>query len=353
MELIASLPAATALRDVPTAARRAEQLGFDVLHVSETIHDPFTTAVLALEHTQRLVVRTSMLVALPRSPMTTAYAAWDLARFSGGRFQLGVATQVRGNIVGRYSAAWVNPVTQLRDYVASLRAIFAAFQHGTGLLHEGPHYRFDRLQPYFNPGPLDCAPPQIWVGGVNRQMTELGGEVADGFVCHPTASHPRYLEAEVHPHLATGAMRAGRTDGGPAMVANVRPLVGRTAREVEQAREELRQELAFLYSTPAYRAQLALFDLAELGERLSRMARDGDWSSLPAVLTDDVIARLLPQGSYADLPDVLEEWYAGRCDGLSLSLPEPDDHEREWAELVRRARAITPRRTPRGQTTNA
>ena len=91
MEVVASWPASSSLSDVAEWAQRAEALGFDVMHVPETIHDPFTVAALALANTENLVVRTSMVVAFPRSPMLTAYTAWDLATFSGGRFQLGLA----------------------------------------------------------------------------------------------------------------------------------------------------------------------------------------------------------------------------------------------------------------------
>lgn len=153
MEVIASWPASSSLSGVADWAQRAEAFGFDVMHVPETIHDPFTVATLALANTETLVVRTSMVVAFPRSPMVTAYTAWDLARFSGGRFQLGLASQVRGNIVGRFSAEWSEPVARLRDYISAVRAIFASFQSGDELLYEGPHYTFDRLQPYFNPRP--------------------------------------------------------------------------------------------------------------------------------------------------------------------------------------------------------
>ena len=107
----------------------------------------------------------------------------------------------------------------------------------------------------------------------------------------------------------------------------------------------MRQELAFLYSTPAYRTQLELFDLGDVGDRLARMARDGDWSALSEVLTDDVIMQLLPQGRYEELPIVLEKWYAGLCDGLSLGLPEHDEHDAAMADMVGRARSIRPRRS--------
>lgn len=161
----------------------------------------FTVAALALQHTKRVTVRTSMALAFPRSPMIIAYAAWDLAKFSGGRFHLGIASQVRGNIVGRFSAQWSEPVARLADYIRALRAIFASFQTGAPPLnYVGPLYRFERLQPYFNPGPLEHPAPQIWTGSVNARMCAMaGGELADGFVCHPTNSHPVVLRSRTLP----------------------------------------------------------------------------------------------------------------------------------------------------------
>lgn len=340
MELIASLPADTALQDVPAQARRADELGFDVLHVSETVHDPFVTAALALEHSTNLTVRTSMVVAFPRSPMVTAYSAWDLARFSGGRFQLGVASQVRGNIVGRYATAWSDPVGRLEDYIASIRAAFASFRDGAPLDHQGPHYRFDRLQPYFDPGPIDCAEPTVWMGGVNRRMCELAGAVADGFVCHPTASHPEFLTRRIRPALRAGAARAGRTDRGPRVVVNVRPLVGRNREELDARRDEQRRELAFLYSTPAYRSPLELLGFPDLGARLTEIARTRDWASLPAHLPDDVLDALLPVGTWAQLPSLLADRYGRLCDGLCLALPRDPVADRELARFVHESKAI-------------
>src|SRR3546814_20879884 len=101
MELVTSLPADTPLRQVAQHVRRFENLGFDTVHISETIRDPFAVAALAVEHSRTLTVRTSMVVAFARSPMVTALADWDISGFSGGRFPLGLATQWRGDLVGR------------------------------------------------------------------------------------------------------------------------------------------------------------------------------------------------------------------------------------------------------------
>ena len=338
MEIVASWPASSPLSGVAAWAQRAEALGFDVMHVPETIHDPFTVAALALASTERIVVRTSMVVAFARSPMVTAYTAWDLARFSGGRFQLGLASQVRGNIVARFSAEWSEPVARLREYVQAVRAIFDSFQHGTELGFHGEHYRFDRLQPYFNPGPLDVKSPPIWTGGVNRRMCELAGEVSDGFVCHPTNSHPEVLRASILPAMDAGQARSGRTDR-PRVVAGPQPITAATHAELADVRDARRSELAFLYSTPAYKQQLELFGLGDLGDTLSDMARRSDWDRLEQHLTDDVIGRLVPQATHDALPDLLADWYGGLCDGIVLALPDDLD-DVAALELVRRCRDV-------------
>lgn len=305
--MVATAPAALGPAEIGAWAARAERLGFDTIHVSETIHDPFTVAALALQATTAIAVRTSMVLAFPRSPMITAYAAWDLARYSGGRFQLGIASQVRGNIVGRFSTTWSEPVARLADYIRALRAIFRAFQTGERLNYVGTHYTFDTLQPYFNPGPLDHPAPTIWTGGVNVRMVTMAGELADGFVCHPTTSHPTILRSHTLPALAGGS---------PRVIANPQPVMAATREDVRALWASRRGELEFLFGTPAYRRQLERIGVTDLGG----------------------LEELVPQGSYDEIPDVLAQWYTGLCDGLTIVVPDGDDDA--LVELVRRCRVI-------------
>lgn len=304
---MATAPAALGPAEIGAWAARAERLGFDTIHVSETIHDPFTVAALALQATGTVTVRTSMVLAFPRSPMITAYAAWDLARYSGGRFELGIASQVRGNIVGRFSAEWSEPVARMADYIRALRAIFHAFQTGDRLNYVGTHYTFDRLQAYFNPGPLDHPAPSIWTGGVNTRMVTMAGELADGFVCHPTTSHPTILRGHTLPALAGGP---------PRVIANPQPLMAATRDDVRALWDSRRGELEFLYSTPAYRRQLEQFGITGLG----------------------ALEELVAHGTYDEIPEVLQQRYAGLCDGLTIAVPDSDDAA--VADLVTRCRRI-------------
>jgi alkanesulfonate monooxygenase SsuD/methylene tetrahydromethanopterin reductase-like flavin-dependent oxidoreductase (luciferase family) len=161
-------------------------------------------------------------------------------------------------------------------------------------------------------------------------------------VCHPTNSHPEVLRSSILPAIADGREKAGRTDRGPRIIAGPQPITAASDAELETVRDARRSELAFLYSTPAYRPQLELFGLGALSEALSEMAQRSDWADLEQHMTDEVIEQLVPHGTYAELPDVLSEWYGGLCDGIVLTIP--DDAESEsFGTLVERCKAIPTR----------
>lgn len=306
-------------------ARRVERLGYDGLHVAETIHDPFLVSMAALTATEHIVVRTSVALAFPRSPMAVAYSAWDLAALSSGRFQLGLGTQIRPHIERRFGAAFDDPVGRMRDYIAAVQACWRAFGGEERLNQVSEHYTLNLLTPNFTPDPLPdgAAAPQIWLGGVNRGIVALAGRVAAGFVTHPTNSHPRYLRELCLPELERGAAAAGRTLADIEVVAGTQWMLGNSLAELDERREHNRRLLAFLYSTPAYERTLDLFGWTELAGRLRALIREGRWDDLRGLVTDEVLDALVPQATYAELPAVAEEWFAGLAGGL-LVAPPPD-----------------------------
>ena len=305
------------LSAVPAYARRAESLGFDGIHVPETIHDSLAVALLALEHTRRIVVRTAVTLALVRSPTLTAYAAWDLAAFSGGRFELGLGSQIKQNIEGRFGMPWSEPVSRMRDYVGALHAVFDTFATGRPLQFEGEHYRLSRMQPYFNPGPIDVAPPPVWFGAVNVRMCEMAGRMARGVVTHTTNSDREYLRDVVRPALRRGAESAGRNDH-PLVVAAPAIASGATDSALAADRERHRRMLAFLYTTPAYGAALKRRGWPDLQARLQSIVRQQHWHDLAAALPDNVLDDLVIVGRYDELPHLLLARFEGLADGVVL-----------------------------------
>jgi probable F420-dependent oxidoreductase len=331
------------LRDAIAHAQRVERLGYDGLHVAETVHDALAVALLAAEHTERITVRTSVALAFTRSPTLLAYAAWDVAKLSGGRFQLGLGTQIRQNIEDRYAVPFgEDPIARLSDYVGAVRAVFASFASGEAPWYESPHYRVTRMQPYFNPGPdaATVAPP-IYLGGVQRRACELAGAVADGFVSHPTNSNPRYLREVCLPALAQGARVAGRDLGSPAFetVVGTQVITGKSSDEVHRERERQRRLLAFLYSTPAYAPTLELYGWAEVGPQLRELIRRQRWEDLGTLLPDEVLDELVPCGTFDELPKVLLERFTGLGQGLLVSPPASAKDDDMFAGVVSALRA--------------
>ena len=334
MRVYATMDQRMGLDAVEAHARRVEAMGYDGLCVPDAVHDGLLLSHAVLRVTTRLHVATSVLVAFPRSPMLVAIAAWDLAALSGGRFELGLGSQVRGNIERRYSTVWTAPVARMRDYVRALRAIFTTFQHGAPLAFEGEHYRFTRLQPFFNPGPIAHPEIPIFLGAVAPKMTTLAGEVADGLMTHPTNTAPRYLREVVQPALAAGAVRAGSGARPIEMLVGGFIATGRDAAAVAREREHIRELLTFLYSTPTYWPTLDLFGWRDVGERLHRLTREGRWSEMAGAVSDAMLDALVPQAPYGDIAAVLKRWYGGLA--TRINFPVPSDP----ADDARAARAI-------------
>lgn len=322
------------LREIESFSQRVEALGYDGLVVPDSVHDGFLACYAALRQTSRLKIASSVIVAFPRSPMITAVAAWDLQSSSGGRYELGLGTQVRGNVVGRYSTAWTPPVPRMKEYIESLRAIWHAFQSGGALDYRGEHYRFTRLQPFFSPGPIEHPEVPIFVGAVGPRMTELIGEIADGLMTHSTNSDPEYLRRMTRPSLARGAERAGRRAASIELLASPFIATGATSAEVDSERERIRDLLGFLFSTPGYGRPLAMRGWEELGDRLHALSRAGKWTELGRQIPDELLTTLVPCGTYDEIVPILSGWYRGVSSMLFFPVPTDPQQDRRVATVV-------------------
>jgi probable F420-dependent oxidoreductase len=333
-QVFATMDQRLPLSRVASHAVRAEALGCDGLTIPEAVHDGLLAAAAALRATTRIRIGTGVLVAFPRSPMAVAIAAWDLAEASGGRFELGLGSQVRGNVEGRYGVSWTAPVPRMREYVGALRAIFTSFQTGAPLCYEGQHYRFARLQPFFRPEPLAEPRIPILLGAIGPAMTSLAGEVADGLVTHPTHSAPRVLREIVQTRLAQGAARTGRDTTDLTIAASPLVATGNDAAAVSRGRVAARQLLGFLFSTPAYWPSLALFGWQERGDALHRLSRESRWDAMAGEIDDAMLDAFVPSVPYGALCDELSARYAGLAQRLCLPLPDDSAHDRAFAAVV-------------------
>ncbi len=284
--------------EAAAVARRLEAAGYDGFWTAETRHDPFLPLAVAAGASSRLTLGTAIATAFTRSPMVTALAAWDLQRASGGRFVLGLGTQVRAHNVRRFSVPWEAPGPRLRELVEAIRHIWGAFQGEHRLRFRGRFYRHDLMSPFFDPGPIDQPPPPIYLAAVTPTMYRLAGEVADGIHVHPFHT-VRYLREVAFPALGDRRERL-------TFVGSVLAVVGAD----EQA---VREQIAFYGSTPTYRPVLEAHGRAALGEQLHRLMARGDAAAMAAAIDDELLGELaVSAGSWDEAGRLARE----RCEGV-------------------------------------
>jgi probable F420-dependent oxidoreductase len=267
---------------------------------------------LALAASTGCELYTNVAIAFPRSPMHLAHLAWDLSAQSGGRFALGLGTQIQAHIERRYGSAWSSPVGRMAEWIAAIRAIGARWQDGEPLAFEGEHTRHTLMTPAFDPGPLPDGPPPIWLGALGPKMVALATAEADGLLIHPFTSD-RHLLGVTRPRLAEGLRAAGRTDDDLTLVGQA--IVACTSDPAKQADLDLaaRWMIGFYGSTPAYAAVLETEGRGHLHPELRRLSREGRWE-VGARLRDrydgfaDRIAMSTPGGiDDADLAALVSE----------------------------------------------
>ncbi len=335
MKLDAGLPPLS-LSSVPQTARAAEALGFDAVWTSETQHDPFLPHALVAEHTTRLRMGTGIAVSFARSPATIAYTAWDLAAQSGGRFMLGLGTQVRAHIERRFGMPWPESVTgHLREQILAIRAFWDCWQNNTKLNYRGEAYKLTLMSPFFNPGPMphvkegDYRIP-IYIAGVNTGLAKLAGELCEGFLPHPFSS-ARYLRDVILPAVEQGLAKSGRTRAEIEIAAS--PFGAVTVEE----REFCRQQVSFYASTPSYRPVFEMYGWGEIAEKLSMHAARGEWFEMPGLISDDMLKEFVALADTpAELAAALKERYTGIADRLTLYIPfVPGEKDDFWRTLIK------------------
>lgn len=129
---------ASSWADKAALAADLEAAGFSGMLFTETSQVPWMQIAAAATAAPSLDFCTGIAVAFPRSPMVTAAVAWELAENTGGRFRLGLGSQVRAHVERRYSSEFGPPGPRLKDYVEAVRAVFRAFNGDEKLSHDGP-----------------------------------------------------------------------------------------------------------------------------------------------------------------------------------------------------------------------
>ena len=314
------------------AAKEAEAAGYDGLWTAETSHDPFLPLLLAAEQTERVELGTGIAVAFARNPMTLAQTAYDLQAFSGGRFLLGLGSQIKPHITKRFSMEWSHPAPRMREMILALRAIWDCWDNGTKLDFQGDFYTHTLMTPFFNPGPNPHGTAKVFLAGVGERMTEVAGEVADGFLCHAFTTEA-YLRDVTLPALERGLAKSGRTladleISGPAFV-----VTGTTDEEMAKSSDGTRQQIAFYGSTPAYRGVLEHHGWGELQDELNVLSKQGRWVEMGDLISDDILHTFAVVGEPEQIAAGLHERYGDVVDRVSFYAPYRSDPER-WQRVM-------------------
>jgi probable F420-dependent oxidoreductase len=313
-----------ALREVAAAARALEAAGYDGAFTFEGPHDPFLPLVLAADATERLELTTAVAIAFARSPMTIASQAWDLQRLSAGRFHLGLGSQIKPHIERSFSMPWSAPAARMRELVLAIRAIWTSWQDGTPLRYDGEHYTHTLMTPFFDPGPLEVAPPRVWLGGVGPLMTQVAGEVADGFMVHPFCTERSLLEVTL-PALARGRGRGGAIATPIQVSLPVMVATGPDDASLAAATDAVRAQIAFYGSTPAYRVVLDVHGWGDLQPVLRDLTRTGDWAAMAEVVHDDLLHAVAVVAPPDEVAAEIDRRYGTVLDRVALNAPYAAD----------------------------
>ena len=313
-------------KDAAPAARALEAQGFDAAWTFEAPRDPFFPIVLASQVTERIELGTSVAIAFARNPMICANIGHDLQEITGGRFILGLGSQIKPHIERRFSQPWSRPAARMREFVQAIRAIWAAWNDGERLAHRGEFYTHTLMTPAFSPGVNPYGPPRIFVAGVGPKMVGVAGEVADGFFVHPFHS-PDFLEAETLPALEGGLDAAGRSRADLEVSCPTIAAVGSNDEQIATARRKAKGQISFYGSTPAYKGVLDFHGYEALQPELNRMSRAGKWAEMSEHIDDRLFDLLAVSGTPAEVGARIRtrnESFADRTTLLLYNETEPD-----------------------------
>jgi len=324
-------------RDARALYPELEAIGYDGAFSFEAKHDPFLPLAVAAEHTSRLRLGTAIAIAFARNPMNLANLAYDLQVLSGGRFLLGLGSQVRPHIEKRFSSEWGRPAARMREIVVAIRAIFDAWEGKAKLEHRGDYYTHTIMIPAFDPGPNPFGPPPIYTAGYGPKMVQVAGEVADGFIAHPFNSRESHLQHTL-PALERGLARTGRSRDQLDVIAVAMVVTASTEAEFDAVKESARNQLAFYGSTPAYRPVLDCHGWGDLHPRLNALSKEGRWQDMTHLIDDEMLETICVVGERHEIAERLHARMSGIADGVSLTntrSPDPGHWQAEVADFTR------------------
>lgn len=279
-------------------AQAAERVGLHRIWTTEGFGgDGIVRAGLLLARTERLHVGTGIAYAFSRAPLAAAMAAADLAELSGGRFALGLGAGTRGVRTKRFDVEFDHPAPRMAEYA---RLVRAALDTEQGLTFDGRFYHCDF--PQYEPK-QDLALRRgvpVYAAALNPIMVRAAARHCDGVVLHSLALSDHYLHHTVVPAVAAA--------GKPVRLAAWKIAVAVADEDVARARDAVRRQLAFYFSTPSYHGVLAGTGWEDAAQRIMAEARTSgywDFERIGRLVPDDMLAAFSLVGRPEELADAI------------------------------------------------
>lgn len=322
-------------------ARKLQGAGFSGLLFTETSQTPFMQIAAAAMAAPDMYFTTGIAVAFPRSPMVAAAIAYELADNTGGRFRLGLGSQVRAHVERRYSAEFDRPAARLRDYVEAVKACWRAFNREEKLAHDGEFYSMSLLPRDWSPRPHDQE-MKVDISAVGPLMTKVAGEVADGVHVHPLHSMP-YIENRLLPKLAQGAANASRDLDEVDLIIPVFACPGDTPEERAGYVSTAKRQIAFYGSTPNYAFQFDDLGFEGTTGKIRQKMKAGELDTLGELISDEMFENYAVVAKWDDMADQLLDRYGQTAARVVMYLgggrmQADATHLAKWGEVARAVR---------------
>ncbi len=313
--------------------RRLEAKGYAGAFTFEGPHDPFFPLLLAARASEQIQLYTAVAIGFARNPMILANIGWDLQALSKGRFMLVLGTQIRPHSVKRFGMPWSKPAMRMKEMVLAIKEIWRCWEDGDRLDFRGEIYQHTLMTPVFNPGPHAFGLPPIFLAGVGPKMTEVAGEVAEGFLVHPFGTRESLREL-TWPALERGLARAGRDRSALEVSGQVMICSGADDQEIEAVRQSTKQQIAFYGSTPAYRPVLEVHGWGDLQDELNAMSKRGQWAEMTKLISDEIVEAIAVCAPIDEVAKRVRERCEGIIDRVSL-VAHWSKHPDIWDDVVR------------------
>jgi len=313
--------------------RRLEAKGYAGAFTYEGPHDPFFPLLLAARASEKIDLYTAVAIGFARNPMILANIGWDLQALSKGRFMLGLGTQIKPHIEKRFCMPWSRPATRMKEMVLAIKEIWRCWEENDRLDFRGEIYQHTLMTPMFNPGPAEFGLPPIFLAGVGPRMTEVGGEVADGFFVHPFSTMRSFAELTL-PALDRGLAAAGREADQLEISLQVMVCTGANDEEIEAARASTKTQIAFYGSTPAYRPVLDCHGWGDLQVELNAMTKKGQWAEMNGLISDELLEEIAVCAPIGEVAKRVRDRCQRRADRVSLVAHWTRDPDL-WDDVVR------------------